>query len=116
MNKEIKPYLKIYIAWFPILIVLFISGSIAMIYLSKDTPIPILFICFYILLGMFSCIKNVKLLTDIRKILSSKDTLADSTLSELKNEHKTEILSFVVYIISLPCSIAVILYLKYSSM
>ena len=112
MDKENKfHFMTNYILLF-ILIILFALGSFSVIYFSKDTPIPIFFICIYILFGVFHCVENLKLLVDIRKISSSKDTLIDSIVSELKSKHKAAILLFIVYLISLPCIIAVLLYVK----
>ena len=112
MAKENKSYFMTnYILLF-ILVILFVIGNISIVYFSKDTPLPIFFVCIYILFGVFHCVRNVKSLIDLKKVLFSKDVLIDPIISELKDKHKAAVLSFIIYIISLPCIIAVLLYVK----
>ena len=85
------------------------SRSFYMIYLIKyKRDVIFVFIIFYIGIGVFHCIRNVKLLINLREVLNSAETSDDPKLLRLKNEYKSIVLPFVIYIISIPFVIAVL--------
>ena len=91
-----------------IFIILFILGSIYIIYLLKDRQEILIFSCIYIFIGVFHCVRNVKLLINLREVLNSEETSDNPKLLRLKKEYKGIILPFVIYIISIPFVIAVL--------
>ena len=109
MNKKYKFYFKIYNILLLILIIAFFVGIIFIFYLLKDIPMAIFFASIYIIIGLFNCVRNVRLLIDLRKTLYSKETIDDQALSKLKSEFKAIVLPFIVYLISIPFVIAVLL-------
>ena len=112
MYKKCKFYLKIYSILLPILLIIFIVGMIFIIYIFEDILIAIFFSSIYIIIGLFHCVRNVNLLIDLRKTLYSKETIDDRALSTLKDEYKAIVLPFIVYFISIPFVIGVLLYSK----
>jgi len=111
MDKEYKFYGRVCWVLF-ILIILCILGNIIMVYIFKDIQIAKFGAGLWAIMGLFHCVINVRLLFKIKKILSSKDTLSDSDIQKFKDEHKATVISFILYIISIPCVMAVLFHVK----